>query len=144
MPFESNKIKKVILIDDNPVDLQVCKMVLTRLITDVEFKTFDNGFTAMQWIVEYEHKFTKREKYILLLDLNMPELDGWGFLDYFERLKNDTKQKMSVYILTSSINTVDIERSKQFPSVRYFFSKPLTNKMIRGILAEVDTHELTK
>ena len=128
------KKREVILIDDNPIDLQVCKMVFTKTQPDIEFKIFENGFTAMHWMNENEHTLVKEENNILLLDLNMPVMDGWGFLNYFEKLVSEIKNRTSIYILTSTIDPADIKRAEQFPSVKQFFTKPLSNKMIRSIL----------
>jgi CheY-like chemotaxis protein len=111
-------------------------MVFSRTITDVEFKIFEEGYGAYHWIAENESELAKNDDYILMLDLNMPLMDGWEFLGNFEKLKNSVQQKFHVYILTSSINTEDIEHARDFPSVRHFYNKPLTRKIINEILSE--------
>jgi CheY-like chemotaxis protein len=136
MLFETPKPKKIILVDDDPVNLQICKMVFSRTINDIEFKIFEEGHGAYQWISENESELVKNDDFILMLDLNMPVMDGWEFLGNFERLENSVQQKFHVYILTSSINTEDIEHARDFRSVKHFYNKPLTRKIINEILSD--------
>ncbi len=128
--------KEIILVDDNPIDLQICQMIFKRTMPEVEFKIFDGGFSAMKWITENGAVFSGEKNFILMLDLNMPVMDGWNFLSYFEKLNEEVKKKINIYILTSSIDSRDIERAKNFPAVKQFYSKPLTNRMIKSIMED--------
>lgn len=61
----------------------------------------------------------------IFLDLNMPALDGWGFLHAYRKFPKEIKEKCTVYILSSSVDEHDIKRSKIHEDVRDFLSKPL-------------------
>ena len=66
----------------------------------------------------------------LFLDINMPFLDGFNFLDEFGKLDEQITSKIKIVMLTSSVNPEDIEKSKKYPRVFKFIHKPLTEKIL--------------
>lgn len=72
----------------------------------------------------------------IFLDINMPDMDGWEFLDNFRMLPQNVIEKTKVFILTSSLNPLDIEKSKTYDEVRGFASKPLTIEILNFIRSE--------
>lgn len=74
---------------------------------------------------------------VILLDLNMPVMDGWVFLDDFVKIPNHNQDHLSLYILSSSINPSDIEKAKNYPIVNKFISKPVTISDLKHILKEL-------
>lgn len=72
----------------------------------------------------------------LFLDINMPEMDGWEFLDEFCNLPHGYISKTRIFILTSSLNPLDIEKSKTYNNVKGFASKPLTTEVLNFIRSE--------
>lgn len=72
----------------------------------------------------------------IFLDINMPDMDGWEFMDKFTLLSDDVKDKCKVFILTSSLNPIDIQKSKTYAEVRGFASKPLTTEILNFIRSE--------
>ncbi len=72
----------------------------------------------------------------IFLDINMPEMDGWEFMDKFKALPQPAVDKCKVFILTSSLNPIDIEKSKTYREVKGFASKPLTTEIISFIKTE--------
>jgi len=67
---------------------------------------------------------------MIFLDINMPRMDGWEFLEEYEKLPQHILDKCRVYMLTSSIDPRDIEKSKKYKSVKDFFSKPLSPEIL--------------
>ncbi len=62
---------------------------------------------------------------LILLDINMPEMNGFGFLEEFEKLPENVIAKTSVILLTSSLSFNDLEKSHQYKSVKKYVNKPL-------------------
>jgi CheY-like chemotaxis protein len=121
---------RILLIDDDPL----CHLIAGRMIK--EFSSFEvEAFTNAQEALEQlktrginEHN--KLPDYILL-DIDMPRMNGWQFLEEFQKLSEHVIQRCSVIILSSSNHYQDIEKSKRYPAVKNFFSKPLTADMVK-------------
>jgi len=71
---------------------------------------------------------------LILLDINMPGINGWEFLEEFRKLDHDIKSKTKIFVLTSSMNPEDIEKSKSISEISGYLTKPLTETMIVSIL----------
>ena len=63
---------------------------------------------------------------LIFLDIDMPLMDGFQFLDEFGNLSDKTQEKCSIIMLTSSISPADVNRSKKYDYVRKYINKPLT------------------
>jgi len=71
---------------------------------------------------------------IIFLDINMPKMDGWEFMEAYKELRANQKAKVVVVMLTTSTNPSDKERAGQFPDIIGFNSKPLTEEILNRIL----------
>jgi CheY-like chemotaxis protein len=74
---------------------------------------------------------------IIFLDLFMPIMDGWGFLNEFILLRPNLKKKITIYIVSSSIDPADLQRAKSFSDVTDFIIKPITEKKIINTIKEL-------
>ncbi len=117
--------KHIFIIDDDPISTIILKKNLELVSIYQEIETFNNGKDAFNHL-EKEH--LKNEKYVIFLDLNMPEMNGWEFLNKAEQLI--TSQNTTIYLLTSSINKADMERAKQFPLIKKYLSKPISKEVL--------------
>lgn len=80
---------------------------------------------------------------IIFLDLEMPLVDGWGFLEVYRKFPKEVKQRCTLYILSSSIDEEDINKSKLYEEVRDFLNKPLVKmdlEVIRFQTTKVSFH----
>ncbi|MFY7653149.1 MAG: response regulator [Chitinophagaceae bacterium] len=73
---------------------------------------------------------------VILLDLNMPVMDGWQFLDEFIKIK--PAKKIKIYIVSSSIDQQDFDKAAQYEAVSKFITKPLSKKQIEEIIADFE------
>ena len=70
---------------------------------------------------------------VILLDINMPQLDGWQFIEMLKNTYKDFKNQTSIYIVSSSIAYSDKERAKEYPEVTQFLSKPVSVEKLRDV-----------
>lgn len=110
---------KCLLIDDNPIDLLVNEKVLSTCFANLEITKVLSGQQALSYLSSAESL-----PEIILLDINMPEMNGFEFLEEYKRLfKNNAKTK--IYILSSSIDPTDISKANEEQEVKAFMKKPL-------------------
>ena len=129
----TNSAKRFLLVDDDPLTNLLSEMVLKKSLGEVEVKKFVVPETALEYIeAEFESKQLE-EKTILFLDINMPTLTGWEFLDKYNAFKEPIKNQLNIYILSSSIDPADIQRAKLNPLVIDFIEKPLNNAILTKI-----------
>ncbi|MBK5214993.1 MAG: response regulator [Flavobacteriaceae bacterium] len=124
-------IKKYILVDDDPISNMICKMVLKRTLGEVETTAFTEPKEALKFI--QNEWITVLEPTILYLDINMPTLSGWEFLEHYEKLGEEVRKKFSIYILSSSVHQHDIDKSKANKHVKGFISKPLQPETVLSV-----------
>jgi len=120
-------IPLVLCIEDDKVTLMLCKIVLKRNLFCSDVITAENGEIALQY---FENQLTLPEAErnipaLVLLDLNMPVVDGWGFLDQFAQKYLPVFPNVKVVILSSSINPADTSKAQEYHTVLTFLSKPL-------------------
>lgn len=112
------------IIDDDPVFVLLFKKILIKLGKFESILNFENGQLALDVLLE---KFNNNEPLpdILFLDINMPILDGWEFLKAIEKYK--FKDELNIYMVSSSIDSTEIKKSKKYKSVKNFISKPISS-----------------
>lgn len=136
------KLEKVICVDDDPIALLLSKLVLAKSDFAAQVITAANGEIAIQYLERPEviaENNSSLNPLVILLDLNMPVMDGWEFLEQFSTtLYSQHYKAAKVILLSSSIDPNDIERSKDFPMVSAFLPKPLTKEMLQTILEKIE------
>lgn len=120
--------KKICIIDDDPVYKLVTKKLINKTNLFSHTTEFSNGSEAFQYF-ESTHDLPE----IILLDLEMPEMDGWEFLTEFCKLEKKLHIDSTVYIATSSIALEDKEKAKKFNCVKDFLSKPINLEKLQII-----------
>ena len=124
-----------IIIDDDDIFLKLGKMYLELGNCTSSVTLYNDATMALDIITGMLEHIDK--KLVVFLDLNMPILNGFGFLDLIQQVPNAFDEKLSVYIMTSSLNDDDLERAKNYPIVKKYLSKPMTMDMVNEICAEV-------
>lgn len=131
-----NKYKRILCIDDDSITLMLCKKVIAKAEFSDEIDTALNGEKALTYL---ENLIEKEKDEIIFpelifLDLNMPVMNGWEFLDaYLENGYYKTYNNTKVIVLSSTIDPKDIEKSKTYPMVLAFLSKPISTEMLKSI-----------
>lgn len=125
-----HKIDLIYIIDDDDIFVFVLRKLLQKSKRFDEVINIGNGLEAIDLLVN-EFETNKKLPDIIFLDLNMPVLDGWQFLDQVEKLP--FKELLRIYIISSSIDVKEIEKSKTYSTVKSFVSKPLTLEWLNGV-----------
>ena len=105
------KLNSIYIIDDDPITVFGIKKMLKTIVECPKIKTFENGKLALDHL---KAEITKgiQPPEVIFLDINMPIMDGWEFLE--ELLKLDIKEKIIINVVTSSIDTSDYQRWNEF------------------------------
>jgi len=128
-----NKINTIIIDDDELLIMIMKKMLVKSNFYDSPI-AFENGEPALD---NLKLNYNADEFYVIFLDINMPVMDGWEFLNHASKFVLPTNTLL--YIVTSSTDQADIEKSKHYELVTEFLSKPVyVDKLlkIKDIVAE--------
>lgn len=121
------KYKCIMLIDDSDIDNMVNKHILSKNKVSENIIVFTSANEALTYFSETD---STNENHlipeIILLDINMPIMNGFGFLVEFEKINSGNLKDTKVIMLTSSVDPNDIRRSKDYSCVNSFISKPLS------------------
>ncbi len=118
----------IILVDDDPINNLINKRLISKLNVAEQVEEFLEAEKALKRI----EKLSSNEQTLILLDINMPVMNGWDFLN--EYLKVFEKRKDKIIMLSSSIDFQDRQKAKQYNCVEGFIEKPLTPDKFKNIL----------
>ena len=115
------------LIDDNKIDIFVNERVIGKYDPKIKTKSFNNAISALKFFEDCEKSvgsFVAPE--IILLDINMPEIDGFCFFNKLKAMKMINRHHISVFMLSSSSCPDDIKKAQKQPGCAGYIMKPLT------------------
>jgi CheY-like chemotaxis protein len=127
--------ERVMLVDDNDADLVYTEVMLSASGAAREVMAFDTAQAALAHLADLSQPAVS----LILLDINMPEMDGSAFLAAFALLRETLPQPAPVVMLTSSPEPADHARAMATPGVRGYLIKPLDDAAIARLLAMVPT-----
>lgn len=125
-------LKTVALVDDDPIYIQAFKNLLTSWKIANPFLFFANGKEAIDFI---QVKEASNLPDVLLLDLNMPIMNGWKFLESFTNVEPQLSKNINIYLVSSSIWEEDLKRAKKNALIKEFISKPILREKLEEILS---------
>ncbi len=127
------KFNNIFVVDDDLVYHFVIKKLFNKCNIDAEAKFFFNGLEAIDGLKNVMK--TDNEPDLILLDINMPVYDGWQFLDEFRKIKDNMNKNITVYLVSSSNDSSDLNRSKEYKEeVKDYYFKPITTKEFEEML----------
>ena len=127
------KIENLCIVDDDNVFQLLIRIIAekTELVQRIEI--FSNGKEAIEFLNSVRNHASDIPE-MILLDLNMPVMDGWEFLEEFALLKPKLDKKISIYIVSSSIDPTDIEKASNMKDVTDYVIKPVTREKLINLL----------
>ena len=124
-------INKVLCIDDDQITLVLCDMVIKKAGFAKEVISANNGKEGLAWFsAHFSKNNTEKQEppHIIFLDLNMPVMNGWDFLEDYLMKYSDRLPETKVVILSSTVNPEDFSRANRYDIVIDFINKPLTTE----------------
>jgi CheY-like chemotaxis protein len=117
-----------VLIEDNLIDQFVIKKLLKKVLDINPLYIANNGKEALDWLL----KNANQKPLIILLDIQMPIMNGFEFLEHFTSLEEQIKEKIQIFVLSSTLDLDEIKKVKENSYVSGFFSKPLKIETLKS------------
>ncbi|KEQ28988.1 response regulator [Pedobacter antarcticus 4BY] len=113
----------LLVIDDDDINIFIIKKIVEKTGYDAKMVAKTNGQLAIDYLKDLQQNDISFPD-LILIDINMPVLNGWEFLEVYEKL--GILQDSDMYMLSSSVYENDIEKAKTYKTVKGFISKPLS------------------
>lgn len=131
------KIKSACIVDDDEIYVFGLKIMMKSVNFCDEIMVCENGEVALNFLKPLT---TKPENMpdVILLDINMPVMDGWEFLDEFTKVKSGNDEKTIIYMMSSSVNPADLEKAKTYELISDYLVKPVNKNILKEIVASLN------
>lgn len=127
------KIQSCCIIDDDPIFIYGTKRLMKEIDFCESIIVYNNGQEALEGLIAISESGQKIPPFIFL-DLNMPIMNGWEFLEEFTKIPNNSLKKTTIYIISSSVDPRDLERVKNYKAVNNYILKPITPTDLETVL----------
>jgi CheY-like chemotaxis protein len=128
------KFEKVMIIDDNTTDLYVCSRMITKNNFGEKVLKYSVATDALKYLQDNQDHFSELPQ-IIFVDIYMPIMSGFEFMEAYNKLSAKLKNHCKVYIISSTIDSEDIVRSRTDINVVSFQVKPITKEFLDRIEA---------
>ncbi|MCW3081200.1 response regulator [Segetibacter sp.] len=126
------KFTDVLLVEDDPITVMVCDRIIKMSSFADKVKSCENGKIGIEYLLGLDENCCAPT--IIFLDINMPIMNGWDFLEEFEKIKWRFRSLPRIYLLSSTVDPEDYKKAKKFPLVQDFISKPLNREALQNII----------
>lgn len=134
MTTSQDKTKCIAVVDDDDAFHFITSRAIKSLSGSHSILQFFSGVEAMKYLGDHAADVALLPD-VLLLDLNMPILDGWMFMEEYSKIKNNIAKEISIFIVSSSIDANDIDRAKQNKNIIDYLMKPISIEKFKELLS---------
>jgi CheY-like chemotaxis protein len=127
------KIDKLTIVDDDEAFVFLTREIVEETDMVNNISVFGNGLDAFNFIQSNKNNREELPE-IILLDLNMPVMDGWQFLERYVKISPELAKPISVYICTSSISPNDVAKAREISAVSDYIVKPVTTDNLKSMI----------
>jgi CheY-like chemotaxis protein len=131
--MNSNQPVSILLVDDDEINNFISIKLIKKALLTSDIMACLNGRFAIDQLVDIQKRDPEKLPDYIFLDINMPIMNGWEFLDEYKRLNIDPLGKSKIFIISSSVFSNDINRARSYPIVKSFISKPLSVEKIKEL-----------
>ncbi|WP_142685067.1 response regulator [Chitinophaga polysaccharea] len=122
-------INTIFIVDDDPIHQQIAKIMIERQAISSHIRVFSDAQDVLDFLRENAVDVQALPD-LILLDLNMPVMDGWEFLEEYAVFQDQLPKQIRIFVLTSSIDEKDKERVNAYSFVTGYLTKPLSKEII--------------
>lgn len=120
-----SKMNLIMLVDEDDIDLMISERLVKKADFAAEFISFTSSLDSLEYLKENADN-PEAIPELIFLDINMPEMDGFGFLEEYKNYPTQVQEKCKVVMLSSSIHPDDVEKAQTYPQCIKYMNKPLS------------------
>jgi CheY-like chemotaxis protein len=129
----ANRVANLWIIDNDPmVSFYIKRLTELGALADI-ITIYDSPRGAIDYLLLHKTSMAHLPD-IILLDIYMPEMDGWEFIQEFQKIKDQLTKRIEIHIITSSNHPKDITRAKTFPEIKAYLQKPVTLEALQEVV----------
>ncbi len=126
----------ICIIDDDDIYKFTVVKTLELLEFEKNIKVFADGEEALEFLVENLNKDNELPD-VIFLDINMPIMDGYQFMEEYVKIKSKLGKKTVIYMVSSSVDPVDIEKAKRISDISDYIIKPIEPGKLKSIMEKL-------
>ena len=134
--MNKSKLDRIMLVDDDEIHSSLCYELIQKSGIASDVNIFNDAEEALEYLENNKLDLDKLPD-LIFLDINMPFMDGWDFLDAYEKFSDEFEKDIVLILLTSSVYKNDIERARDYKSVSEYIQTPIS---IQKLLATRDEY----
>jgi CheY-like chemotaxis protein len=121
-----------IIIDDSKLDCFIAEKIIRNTGRGEDIRSFTMAREALDYVTK--NPVAEGRRTVIIVDIQMPIMNGFEFVEAFEKLPEEARKGYIIYMLSSSINENDLNRVQNYASIKQFLNKPLTSNMLSALL----------
>lgn len=126
------------IVDDDKLYQFGMKRMLRHVAVPTEVVQFYNGLQAIEYLQQHKDKKAQLPD-VIFLDINMPVMNGWQFLETFVKLKLHPEKHITIYMVTSSVDNAEILRAASYKEIKNYIIKPISIDSLKDVFKNIET-----